>query len=156
MGDNVSIVWAKTEDKAAILALLHEMHADVGIFSLSTRKLAENVEDVLANGRVLLAIENEAIVGTVGLYVGSFWYSEERVLMDSWIYTSTRAKDRLATFRALIKEVRAEGIDRGLPVIITLFCEDDKNQKANLFGRYGDMVLKGFHFNPVGGDYRMN
>lgn len=147
--------WAQPEDRPAVIGLLFEMHAEVGIFPLSLQRLEENVDEVLRQGRVLLAVENGAVVGSVGLYVGSFWYSEEKVLMDTWIFTSARAGDRLSVFRDMIAAVRMEGEEQGLPIVLTLFCEDAENRKTRLFSRYGDMVLKGFMFKPVGGDFRL-
>lgn len=147
--------WASRADRSAILALLVEMHADVGVFPLSHARLEQHVDELLQDGMILLAFDGATLVGSVGLYGGTFWYSDEKVLMDTWVFASPRAKDRLAVFRRMMAEVKEVAKDQGTTLVLTLFCERDNKRKSTLFSRYGEMLLQGFKFVPLGGDYRV-
>jgi len=151
----LNVRTALPTDDQAILALLHEMHGEIGIFPLSEARLIERVKELLTEGLVIVVENENMMVGTIGLYGGCLWYSDQKVLMDSWVFTSNRAKDRLSVFRLLVKEAKETALDLGLPLILKLYFEVQKDKKHALFQRYGDMIMQGFQFVPVGGDFKV-
>lgn len=151
MSKKPTIRAATPDDFKTIIRLLVEMHGEVGQFPISIEKVAARIDEVLEKGVALLAeIDGEAI-GTMGLVGETPWYSEQRVVADTWIWT--KGPRRLAAFNAMVKAAHDYASANGLPCIITLYSPDSADRKTKLFERHGRRIMEGYQFKPAGGDF---
>lgn len=141
------------KDLETIVALLLEQYHEIGTFRLCLPAAREGILDVLENGHGLLLRDGARLVGYLGLYHYTAWYSDEVALADRGLFIH-RDHRSLATFGMLMNGAR--GIARLEGRQLYLFLNSpEPGRKERLFSRYGDEVLKGYRFEPFGGMYRM-
>lgn len=140
------------QDFRIILPMLVKMHGDVGEFPISIEKVSERIDDTLATGLVLIAeIDNQA-EGSIGLVGEEPWYSETKVIGDTWIWPGT-GRHALSIFRALVAAAHEYALRNDFPCILTLYSLKSTARKSKLFERYGRRIMEGYQFKPAGGDY---
>lgn len=142
-----------SKDLEIIVELLLDQYAEIGTFRLSLPAAREGILDVLQNGHGLLLRKNAGLVGYLGLYHYTAWYSDEMALADRGLFIHQQHRS-LETFNMLVNAAR--GIARLEGRQLYLFLNSpEPGRKERLFSRYGDEVLKGWRFEPFGGMYRM-
>lgn len=153
MSQGFTIRHAGSDDFAELIKLLVEMHAEIGIFSLSVERLAKRIYEVLNRGICLLAIDDDGnIVGSIGLLGESVWYSDELMLSDTWIFVR-KDKRSARAFPMLVKAARLEAEQMKVRLVLCLYSLKDHDRKARLFERYARRIMTGYLFLEAGGDF---
>ena len=111
--------------------------------AVNAAKARKEIADVIRDGMAIVAEENEEVVGSVGLRLSDWWFSDELFWLMPWIYVrKDRRRSRIGV--KLILAVRRFAVRQPVPVIPTLFTRTDTTRKSVLFSRY---------FEPLGGAY---
>lgn len=142
---------ATPQDFATILRMLVKMHGEVGEFSLDVDKVAERIDLVLKTGVILLAETADECVGTMGLIGQEPWYSREKIVSDTWLFTT--GPKRLSAFNTLVKAAHDYAEQFGLRFILSLHSSQDTSRKTKAFERHGRRIMETYQFTPAGGDF---
>ena len=125
-------------DVSAITAMLIEMHnnAEIKLTKVNTEKLVNKINEALHRGVILVAHNNNEIVGSIGGMVVSDWWSDEQHLSDLWFYVSPTARKTKAAV-LLSKDFIKTAKEAKLPVRLGHVFSGDINRKDNFFERLG-------------------
>ena len=105
---------ANVLDISAIIFMLNEMHKEtkVEVPKINTHKLINKINELLHKGLVLVAIEDNKIVGSIAGMSVNDWWSDEMFISDAWFYVfpnerkSTIAKNLCIDFIKIAKEAK--------------------------------------------------
>ena len=125
-------------DVSAVTAMLIEMHrnAEMKLSAVNTEKLVDKINEALHRGVILIAHNDNVIVGSIGGMVVNDWWSDEKYLSDLWFYVSpTHRKSKAASLlsRNFIK-IAKEG---KLSVRLGHIFSGDLDRKDKFFERLG-------------------
>lgn len=127
---------ATIADLPGIMDLLKAMHAENGILRLSVAKTEAKARHALENGFVVVAVDQGKIVGSVAVLVGDFsWYSEERIVVDLWMFVHPKARRGLRVFNQLMTAFRAYKDALNLPLMTAVVSPKDSARKSDLYRR---------------------
>lgn len=134
------IEFATQADGETIMALLEEMHEENGIEPLDVDKTAHRVARVIDEGVVLLLVREGEVIGTMGLFETSFWYTSAAHLTDQWTYVHPDYREP-HHFSQLIAAARKVAAEAGLPFRPALVSPVRTEAKARLFRRRGFTMI---------------
>jgi|TARA_A100000172_G_C2955945_1_gene80739 GNAT superfamily N-acetyltransferase len=105
---------ANVLDISAIIFMLNEMHKEtkVEVPKINTHKLINKINELLHKGLVLVAIEDNRIVGSIAGTTVNDWWSDEMYISDAWFYVfpkhrkSSYAKNLCIDFIKIAKEAK--------------------------------------------------
>ena len=105
---------ANVLDISAIIFMLNEMHKEtkVEVPKINTHKLINKINELLHKGLVLVAIEDNKIVGSIAGMSVNDWWSDEMFISDAWFYEfpehrkSPYAKNLCIDFIKIAKEAK--------------------------------------------------
>ena len=105
---------ANVLDISAIIFMLNEMHKEtkVEVPKINTHKLINKINELLHKGLVLVAIEDNKIVGSIAGMSVNDWWSDEMFISDAWFYVfpeyrkSPYAKNLCIDFIKIAKEAK--------------------------------------------------
>jgi|TARA_R110000796_G_scaffold23625_1_gene67644 L-amino acid N-acyltransferase YncA len=136
----MEIRWATPFDISQIAAMLIMMHkeASTDMAPINSEKMIAAINDVIHNGIVLVALEDNHITGSIGGKQGSDWWSNEKYFADLWFYV---AKDfrKSKTAMSLVKHFIGQ---------IKETHPDDKIRLGHIFS--GDCDRKDKFFKRIG------
>ena len=101
-------------DISALIFMLNSMHkeTELKIPKINTFILTNKINEILHKGIVLVAVENNKILGSIAGMAVSDWWSDEKYLADSWFYVfpdsrkSNIAKNLIIDFMKIAKEAK--------------------------------------------------
>lgn len=135
---------AETIDGARIFDLLVDAHtAEWPDVPINAAKARRTIDEVIRDGIAIVAEDSEEIIGSFGLRLSDWWFSDDVFWLMPWIYVRHDHR-RSRTGVKLILAVRRFAERSPVPVIPTLFTRTDTARKSMLFSRY---------FEPLGGAY---
>lgn len=147
---------AGIEDLVNLQHLLTVMHAEIGLYAIDWPKFAAEVRDVVENGRAVLLIYDGAIVGSIGLHVGSQWYSSDPLVTDKWLFIDEEHRS-FETLRLLLDGAHEYRREIGLPperLVIAIYGVKDTRRKMTAFGRMAEQVMIAYRgMEPLGGEF---
>ena len=117
LGANVMIIRrANVGDISRIIFLLQMMHEEtvVDIPKINTGKLVHKINELLHTGIILVAVDNEKVIGSISGQKNKDWWSDEDYIGDLWYYVmkdyrkSDIAKKLLNHFVKIVKEVKLQ------------------------------------------------
>jgi|TARA_R110002020_G_scaffold48763_7_gene139005 GNAT superfamily N-acetyltransferase len=99
----VDVREANFLDISPIISLLVGMHkeTEIELDRIHPAKLAEAVTRTINNGVVFVAIENKRIIGSIGGFESSDWWSDNRYLGDLWFYVHPKERKSKAAVKLL-------------------------------------------------------
>ncbi len=129
---------AKVLDISAIIFMLNEMHkeTEVEVPKIHTQKLVNKINDLMHKGLVLVAIENNRVVGSIAGMAVNDWWSDEMYMSDAWFYVfpehrkSSIAKNLCIDFIKIAKEAK-------LKVRLGHVFSGDLDRKDKFYERLG-------------------
>ena len=103
---------ANALDISAITYMLSVMHKETELYvpTINSHKLVNKVNDIIHSGIVLVATEQNQLLGSIGGTIGTDWWSDEQYLSDLWFYVykdhrkSNIAKNMIVDFIKIGKE----------------------------------------------------
>lgn len=132
----IRVTAAGAADLKALLALMIEAHADNGIFPLSIGKVVRYVQDALGRGIVLLAWQDDELVGTLIVMVGEVWYSEVPFIEEGMVFVLPKARKTTAFLR-LVRRAMMVADDKGWPMVSSVVTRTELGRKGDIFRRLG-------------------
>ena len=107
---------ANVGDISGIIFLLQMMHEEtvVDIPKINTGKLVHKINELLHTGIILVAVDNEKVIGSISGQKNKDWWSDEDYIGDLWYYVmkdyrkSDIAKKLLNHFVKIVKEVKLQ------------------------------------------------
>jgi hypothetical protein len=132
------------QDYREIFALLMVQHAEIGRAPLNPTKTGQYVYRVMSEGAAYIIEDDGKPIGTVGLSILEFWYSDARFWSEEWLFILPTHRDG-AALRAVFAEMQVLGRETGLPVNVTIFNE----KRAKAAGKI-QRIAERFYFAPGG------
>lgn len=120
---------------AAIFRLLELMHAEVAIASMDRKKVKTMIGRCLDGGAVCIAMEDGKIVGTMGLLVTQFWYSDEWIVQEMWTFVHPDHRRSHHAKNLLMLAVGA-GKQLGMPLVAGVTSTERTEGKCRLYRRH--------------------
>ena len=131
---------ASGPDVPDLYDLLLTMHDEVGMATLAPLKVVQAIENVLETGFCVVAEIDGEIVGSIGLDLREWWYSEDVFFGDRWVFVHPDYRKSSIAAGMLRKAISfADKAD--IPLVVGVFSPKDVERKNALFRR---------HFSPVG------
>lgn len=135
---------AALSDASRILDLLLDGHAlEWPQISLNVDKGRAVIAHVITDGICMVAEDGDDIVGSFGLQLCDWWYSDEMFWALPWLYVRPDRRRGIIGIKFL-RAIRRFGLRSPVFVIPTLWTRTDAARKSVLFSRY---------FEPLGGAY---
>ena len=81
-------------DISSLIFMLSKMHeeTELNVPTINSNKLVSKINDILHNGIILVEVENNKILGSIGGMVCTAWWSDEKYLADCWFYVFPEAR----------------------------------------------------------------
>lgn len=135
---DLNVRAAVAEDWPALKDLLVRFHGENGLAPLNLDKVRVLALQQIDLGLVILAEVKGELVGGVGLVEESWWYSDERLLRDFFLYVTPEARGS-AAFDELKKT--AEGIAEGfeIPCFLTVLNHERAGKRGRIASLQGWM-----------------
>lgn len=151
----VTVRHATETDRALIWSMLLDMSKEMAPYSVSLRRVDERIDQVLRRGVALIAENDGQAIGTIGLLgqAGS-WFTDDRVVSDTWIYVRPDRRS-IKAWGMLVLKAMEYARDNNLPLVLCLYTMKDTERKARLFERAADRIMRAWRFVNVGGEYRI-
>jgi len=131
---------ATVADLDGLVVLLFMMGREMSLFQVNEAKSIAFIQSVLSTGFVLVAELNGEIVGSIGLTLTSFWYSDDTALVDTWFYIKPNARRSSVALR-LLRGAKQHSKELGLILIVGVFNLQETARKNKLYERL---------FTPIG------
>jgi hypothetical protein len=127
---------ALPSDKAEIMEICAQDHAENGQFSLSQTKLERKISAILDGHEGVIGIirPRNVIEGIILMQFGQFWYTDDWCLEETLNYVrpdyrkSTNAKDMITFGKRCSDEL-------GIPLVIGVVSNDRTKSKMELYRR---------------------
>jgi len=134
---------ATPDDLEEVFTLLLVMHAENGVGRLDEPKARGAISEIINSGGCLISKQNGKIVGSVGLTMTSWWYSQDRFLVDEWffVHPDHRAEGHATQ---LIGWMKTAAQTCGTPVVLSVGTTVDALSKLKYFRK---------HLTPFGGAF---
>jgi GNAT superfamily N-acetyltransferase len=129
----LSVKLATEADMPRLMELLRAMHAEIGIGALNAPKVFHLVSRLLRDGAVLVAVEDNLIIGAIGLELRAWWYSDDTVLGDYFFFVDAEHRGSEAAVR-LIERASEFAHQAGRPLMLGVLSLVETERK-NLFFR---------------------
>lgn len=131
---SITFRLAEPDDGPAIFHLLLAMHAEVALAQLNEGKVARTVAYVIEHGVGIVGERDGEVVATAGLILDDWWYSDQQLLRDLWMYV--RAEDRRSNAaEGLLRHVRKAAELWGLPLVLSVFGSTESDRKIKWMSR---------------------
>mgnify|MGYP003656359700 CR=1 FL=1 len=129
---------ASVLDISAITYMLNTMHkeTELNVSTINTFKLVNKINEIIHTGIVLVAIQDNKLVGSIGGTTSSDWWSEEKHLSDLWFYVYKDArKSEIA--KNLITDFIKIGKEAKLKIRLGHIFSGDVDRKDKFYERLG-------------------
>ncbi len=105
---------ANVLDISGLILMLNTMHkeTELNVPTINSFKLVNKVNEVLHSGIILVAVEENKLLGSIGGMVSTDWWGDEKYLSDLWYYVypdqrkSDVAKNLITDFIKIGKEAK--------------------------------------------------
>ena len=129
---------ASVLDISAIIYMLNTMHkeTEINVSTINSFKLVNKVNEIIHTGIVLVAVQDNKLVGSIGGTISSDWWSEEKHLSDVWFYVYKNArKSNIA--KNLIVDFIKIGKEAKLKIRLGHIFSGDVDRKDKFYERLG-------------------
>jgi predicted N-acetyltransferase YhbS len=130
-----TIRLATADDLPAVFGLLRLMAEETALQRVSFAKVVAQIESCLERGVILLACEEDQVVGSVGLLVAQHWYTDDWHLGEQWTFVHPDHR-RSRHARNLLAAAVETGKEIGLPLVMGVFTTKQTEGKCKLFARH--------------------
>ena len=129
---------ASVLDISAIIYMLNTMHkeTEINVSTINSFKLVNKVNEIIHTGIVLVAIQDNKLVGSIGGTTSSDWWSEEKHLSDLWFYVYKDAR-KSDIAKNLITDFIKIGKEAKLKIRLGHIFSGDVDRKDKFYERLG-------------------
>ena len=130
-------------DISSILLMLDNMHkeTEITVPPIDSYKITNKVNQVLHEGIILLATEENKLQGSIGGVIATDWWSSEKYLADIWFYVYPDARNSNVA-KNLISDFIQIGKNTKMKVRLGHIFSGDLERKDKFYERLG-MVKAG-------------
>ena len=130
------------------MALLHVAHREAPFGRWVEKRARDAVHDCLTRGIVVLSLSHGEPVGSIGLRPTTFWWSDEPVLQDRWVFVHPQHR-RAPHAKALLSVARETALGAGLPLLVGVTSGIRTAGKTRLFmSEFGAPIGASFFVRP--------
>ena len=137
---DVLVRLATHEEVGAIMSFLMMQRPEFPFLEVNHVKALSNIRLFIEKGFVLIVEVDGQIAGSAALVADQFWYSDDWIITDFWIFIAPKFRRTVAAVE-LLKSIRELARKIGLPTFVAVRSLKQVHQKNKLFRRY---------FRPVG------
>lgn len=137
------IELATKDDLPGVCDLLRAMHDENGIGRVNEAKALGVITNIIDNGGCLISKKGESIVGSIGVYRSSWWYSDEPVFFDQWFFVHPDNRTEGHATR-LIAAMKQAARNSGTAFVLQVGSTVDTLSKLRFFKK---------HLTPFGGAF---
>ena len=125
-------------DISSIIYMLDTMHkeTEINVSTINSFKLVNKVNEILHTGIVLVAIENNKLLGSIGGTISTDWWSEEKHLSDLWFYVYKEAR-KSNIEKNLIVDFLKIGKEAKMKIRLGHIFSGDVDRKDKFYERLG-------------------
>ena len=129
---------ASVLDISAITYMLNTMHKETELYvsTINTFKMVNKINEIIHTGIVLVAIQDNKLVGSIGGTTSSDWWSEEKHLSDLWFYVYKDAR-KSDIAKNLITDFIKIGKEAKLKIRLGHIFSGDVDRKDKFYERLG-------------------
>ena len=129
---------ASVLDISAITYMLNTMHkeTELNVSTINTFKMVDKINEIIHTGIVLVAIQDNKLVGSIGGTTSSDWWSEEKHLSDLWFYVYKDAR-KSDIAKNLITDFIKIGKEAKLKIRLGHIFSGDVDRKDKFYERLG-------------------
>jgi len=125
-------------DISPIVYMLNSMHKETELYvpTINSYKLVNKVNEVLHDGIVLVAANENKLLGSIGGTICTDWWSDEKYVSDLWFYVypderkSNTAKNLIADFIKIGKKAN-------MKIRLGHIFSGDNDRKDKFYERLG-------------------
>lgn len=142
---------ATPDDADDVMALLRLMHGENGRGPLNEAKVRATVDRGAARQRAIIGLIGEPGLpqASIGLFIGSYWYTEAEHLADLWTFVHPGYR-RGAHARNMLEWAKSVSDQLGVPLGMGIMSIDRVWEKVELYKRrLGDPVGVAFWHEPA-------
>tara|TARA_R100001015_G_C4595478_1_gene150697 strand:- start:395 stop:829 length:435 start_codon:yes stop_codon:yes gene_type:complete len=129
---------ASVIDISPLLLMLNSMHKEtkLSVPPISSYKMTNKITQVLHEGIVLVATNENKLLGSIGGLVATDWWSNEKYLADLWFYVyPDERKSNIA--KTLVSDFIKTGKEAKMKVRLGHIFSGDVDRKDNFYERLG-------------------
>jgi GNAT superfamily N-acetyltransferase len=141
------IALATPDDISGIADLLRSMHAENGQAQVNERKALGVISQHIESGGCLVARQRDEIVGSMGVYVGSWWYSDEEAFFTRWFYVHPKHRSEGHATRLIGGMKQASRVE-GKRLFVRIGAQASDLASLKHFKKYLVPFEGGYVFNP--------
>ena len=129
---------ANVLDISGLIFMLNTMHkeTEINVPTINTYKMINKVNEVLHNGIILVAVENNKLLGSIGGMVTTDRWAEEKYLADLWYYVFPDAR-KSDIAKNLITDFIKIGKEAKLKIRLGHIFSGDLERKDKFYERLG-------------------
>ncbi len=138
---------AESDEDAKVIGrlVLIDMYREVGRAPLNPDKAFMAIYDCAKAGRAAMIFDGEELIGSLGLVVTDFWYSDQPELVEQWAYILPDYRDGEAG-RALFSAARLMAHRMGFPRVTLIVFNKKRSKAKSKLAVIGEQ----FDFRPAG------
>jgi GNAT superfamily N-acetyltransferase len=137
---------ATPADREGMVELLHLMHEENGVASLSVPKMLLALDRGLVRDKAIIGVieEDGVIKASIGLFIWSWWYSDDMHLEDCWNFVHPEYR-KSTHAKSLLTFARKASDDLGIQLLIGILSSDRTAAKIRLYEKiFGPSMGAGF------------
>jgi len=140
---------ATPQDRASVVDLIHLLHDENGLFSLSDRKVEQQLDRYYKGGTAILGVIGPigAVEGSIFLSIEEPYYSEDLQLTELWnmVHPAHRTKDHVGKLLDFAKRCSDE---TQLTLMIGIISNKRTAAKLRIYGKKLEPAGGFFVWNP--------
>lgn len=134
---------ATDDDLDGVYSLLQAMHEESGVAPVNEIKAQGVISQRISDGGCIIARNKSGIVGSVGIYKESWWYSDDLAFFDQWFFVHPKNRSEGHAVR-LIAALKQAARDENIPFVLRVGTSADALAKLKFFKK---------HLTPFGGAF---
>ena len=131
-----TVKLALPSDEGPLMELLRQMWKENGLASLDEDRVRHFLHRGIARDKAIIGVIRgpDTIEASVGLFVGTWWYSTENHIEDLFSYVATPYR-RSTHAKSLIEFAKNCSMQLGMPLLMGVLSSDRTAAKVKLYER---------------------
>jgi len=134
---------ATLDDLTGVCDLLRVMHGENGQAKVNEAKALGVISHTIKEGGCLISRQRGEIVGSLGIFRNTWWYSDEEAFFDHWFFVHPDHRTEGHAVR-LLAAMKQASRNTGIPFVLQVGTHVDALSKLKFFKK---------HMEPFGGAF---
>ena len=125
-------------DISSLVYMLDTMHkeTEINVPTINSYKLVNKVNEIIHTGIVLVATQDNKLLGSIGGAISTDWWSEEKHLSDLWFYVYKDARKSDVAKKLIVDFIKI-GKEANMKIRLGHIFSGDLDRKDKFYGRLG-------------------